>query len=335
MKKLMITAVTIAACGALFAETEKEWFDAVSDFSESNWTATTGVTKDGSTLTFSDADATYDTPAVADGDTPTAYVITANVKFTEENTDEVPDAKAGLRLTKSNDKYYFAYIGADGWVTSETEADANETYAITVLVGADAITYKVGEDTIGTKTLALAKPATCGFKGTGVMTSMIGKYTILDAVIPEVVPGEQIEVNTEAEAQTVEIALSDAQKAIGEGNINAYKAMFTRQVKLNEGTGKYDVTFVLTDAGKDALEAKNDTTVQNIMTTLAGDETSVAVKTVPGFYYSISQGTTPNALTEGPRTLATTDADINFTITKPEGAGFYQINVNTADNLVE
>ena len=278
MKKLMITAVTIAACGALFAETEtKDWFNAVTDFPDTRWSNTDGVTKSDTTLTFEDADTTYTTPDVTAGDTAVAYKITATVKFGEENTDTVEGAKAGLRLTKDGETYYFQYIGDTDWVKSEVTANPETEYTITVLVEDGTITYKVGDDVIGTKTLELAKPATCGFKGSGVLAALTGNYDVNSAI-----PVEQeiaAEVATDKAGAAIDatkattVALSDDGKTLTVNGQAISKAHYIFKA------GTEDKTFTLEIDPAEA-EVINEET-------FSAEDMSVTITTVSGFTYTL------------------------------------------------
>ena len=278
MKKLMITAVTIAACGALFADVEtKTWFnDAVQAYPE-GWSGE-GAEKTADGLTFTDAeDVTYTTPDVATGDTAVAYKITATVKFGEENTDTVEGAKAGLCLTKDGETYYFQYIGNEGWTKSTVTADPATEYTITVLVEAGTITYKVGDDTIGTKTLELAKPATCGFKGSGVLAALTGNYDVNSAI-----PVEQeiaAEVATDKAGAAIDatkattVALSDDGKTLTVNGQAISKAHYIFKA------GTEDKTFTLEIDPAEA-EVINEET-------FSAEDMSVTITTVSGFTYTL------------------------------------------------
>ncbi len=160
-------------------------------------------------------------------------------------------------------------------------------------------------------------------------------------------PGEQStatyesQADAEAAAANVTIAASDAVTTALSGSTADYLAKFEAKAVEIGSTGTYKVEVALTAAAETELEDLATTNVAiavaaqlpTIAASASGSQASIAVTgLVPGFYYSISYGTTVNAITtEGARVLADSTGSATLqTPAKAAGAttGFYRVNVN-------
>ena len=147
-----------------------------------------------------------------------------------------------------------------------------------------------------------------------------------------------------AAAAKVDIGATTAvENAVGAAGLGAYLANFEGKV-VDNGDGTYKVVVGLKAAAEAALA---DDATTNVMATVAAslpdivadaatEQTEVTVSNVvPGFYYSISYGTSLGAMnTEGARVLAPASGTITLqTPAKAANAtaGFYKVNVNVTD----
>ena len=144
-----------------------------------------------------------------------------------------------------------------------------------------------------------------------------GGSTVLDASTAEA-------ATNEAETVTIVISDSDAEAA---GQAYVLKKVIT----YDEGTGKYSVELAIDEEARNFVDP--DEAMAVVAGVLSGSAASVTVpaaKLTPGLYYSLAVATeVDGTYTEGLRTLATGSADIQFSISRPEGTkAFYKVLVN-------
>ena len=171
------------------------------------------------------------------------------------------------------------------------------------------------------------------------------------SLAPVVTPGENTQpkyTSTEAEAAVAEINGNKANyiatpEVLGDASAEVkaeYKNMFEAKTEYVSTADKYRIITELTTAAEETLANTASNAVETVAEALgeiaeaaAGDQTEVSVTGAqPGFYYSISYGVEPDALSEGVRVQAPASGNVTLK-TPPKSSevtdrGFYRVNVN-------
>ncbi len=236
------------------------------------------------------------------------------------------------------------------WIDLEFPAcAANAEIDVLGLGGIENITVETVFETIesfkcGVKNIGLKNDATFTLKlvitdgATTKEICSIDNLKVEAKAIEPVVPGEDIDIpadkDPEKYAEEVEAQKATLLKApvelTGEA-LTTYQGYFTAQV-----VGDNKVAFVLNTDGENAVEAEVKAVEADVLSVaLSADTTEFTIaEPLKGFYYSLKQG---GELTDlgfndaGDKNKLGGKDEIKFTLTKPEGKGFYQTIVTPVE----
>lgn len=216
----------------------------------------------------------------------------------------------------------FARVEADGKVTLVADGEAVANASLKVMAkDAPVVGLKKGESITLDETLATAKikpPEGCEPKKNG------NTYTMVEKSEEVVDPSkEPVVVDSEEAANALTISATSPDAAVVRDE--EYAEYFKKVVTPMEG-GKYSVAAVLDETVVKAEEVAAE--LAGKFDKITADGVEVAAK--PGLFYSVEQGETLGAMTEGERVMAKGEK-VQLKATKYSGSGFYKILVNTSD----
>ncbi len=238
--------------------------------------------------------------------------------------------------------------GSYGWVDKDYTCTAGDPVSVLATVGLeDDITVKTVFEAIqsfkcGVKNIDLKNDATFTLKlvitdgETTKEICSIDNLTVKAKSSP-VVPGEDIDIPSgkdpqeyagEVEAQKATL-LKAPVELTGEA-LSTYQSYFTAQVVGEK------VAFVLNEDGEEAVEEAVKAAEADVLSVaLSADTTELTIADpLKGFYYSLKQGgelTNLGFNEEGDKNKLAGKDEVKFTLTKPEGKGFYQTIVTPVE----
>ena len=238
-------------------------------------------------------------------------------------------------------------VGKDGQDLELYESAAN------LSTGTSIGKYFYDAENIGSKTYYVKKPDISGTYLIGLLVDgqLLEYITVAQQSAITVTPGSPIEYATEADAVAAqakaEVVPSAAVEAVltGEGALDAYKAMFTAEVRQVDGKWVVETQLkpeAWTNIVDSAVAASRQIPVAAVAT-LPSEGTTNLVFTgcIPGFYYSLYSGTsvtniTADAETENLNVLCGVDGVVEFPkVAKPgEREGFFFVGPKTYDAAV-
>lgn len=188
--------------------------------------------------------------------------------------------------------------------------------------GAPSIALAKDESITLDETLATATvtaPEDCELSHEGNVYTATAKAPAPAGVTPD---GEAVVVDTEEDAAKLVISATSPNTSIVSDE--AYAAYFTKKATVT-ADGKYSVMAVL-----DTTVVKADEVAAELVgkfDQITSDGVTIS-KAKPGLYYSVEQGQSLDAMTEGDRVQATAET-VTIKATKFTGSGFYKVLVNT------
>lgn len=234
----------------------------------------------------------------------------------------------GDRGEKSVDGLAFATV-AENVATLVANSAAVAGANLKVMAeGAPSIALAKDESITLDETLATATvtaPEDCVLSHVGNVYTATAKAPAPAGVTPD---GEAVVVDTEEDARNLVISATSPNTSIVSDE--AYAAYFTKMVTVT-ADGKYSVTAVL-----DTTVVKADEVAAELVgkfDQITSDGVTIS-KAKPGLYYSVEQGQSLDAMTEGDRVQAT-EATVTIKATKFTGSGFYKVLVNTKPKTTE
>ena len=211
------------------------------------------------------------------------------------------------------------------WQTDTLVEDVVENSVITI----NSITYANGYEFDSFTTVGLTDTGNNTFKVNGDVDASLTINVKAKAPSVVVPGGEVVVVETKEAAEALAVSVTSPNETVV---TTADYAKYFKKVITQTGDGKYSVTAEL-----DETVVKPDDTAADLVDKFDKiSEAGVTVAAKPGLYYSVKQGSSLGAMSEGARTMATmapgeTDGTVNLKATKFPGAGFYQIMVNFTD----
>lgn len=279
--------------------------------------------------------------------------VSAEIEIDGESVETVPET------LKKGQSYKVTFMAANGYQFAGGEqtlfegtagADAIVIYAPVVTAIAYTITYSwTGVEDADAEKIENTNPATytiedvitftaptCegytfkGFDTDGIALGSTGNKTVTGTFekssTPTVVVDpskEPVVVDSEEAANALTISATSP-----DANVvpDAVYTGYFKKVVTKTTDGKFSVAAVLDETVVKAEEVAAELVGKFDKITDAGVE--VAAK--PGLFYSVEQGQTLGAMTEGERVMAT-GITVQLKATKYSGSGFYKILVNTSD----
>lgn len=303
---------------------------------------------------------------------PTEYVEKCDSEFTVElyateavdkaadSDTDLTNVQGGLRLVKGSSKseVVLEYLDAGAWQTAtnvtrglDAKCTVKAVFHYQGIEGEtpDCVTYYVLNDD-RTQTNKVIKTTGCAAVEKRIISEvyvsdgtklgyLIGScqteaVVVVDVVVKEIVPGDEIEVDSESAAQALTVKVSDAVSAvigINTAAVEAYKGYFkvVATPTTEGGVTKYKATLEFTDKVKTDLEKEVEKALQTVVESFNSDEPQ-KIKGKPGLYYAIKRGDEINKMAVEEEEIAGPDGTVNIEIKKQEGSDkhFYRVVVS-------
>ena len=214
----------------------------------------------------------------------------------------------------------------DGKVTLVADGKATADASLKVMANGAPVDLKKGESITLDETLAKAEitvPEDCDKK----YDESTRTYTATEKTEPPAVvvdpSKEPVVVDSEEAANALTISATSPDASVVP---DAEYTGYFKKVVTQTTDGKFSVAAVLDETVVKAEEVAAE--LVGKFDKITADGVEVAAK--PGLFYSVEQGETLGAMTEGERVMAK-GTTVQLKATKYSGSGFYKILVNTSD----
>ena len=279
--------------------------------------------------------------------------VSAGIEIDGESVETVPET------LKKGQSYKVTFMAANGYQFAGGEqtvfegtagADAIVIEAPAVTAIAYEITYSwVGVEDADKENIANENPATYTIEDVITFTAPTCEgYTFKGFDIQGIALGEtgnKIVTGTFEKSSTPTVVVDPSKEPVVVDSEEAANALTISATSPDasvvpdaEYTGYFKKVVTQTTDGKFSVAAVLDETVvkaEEVAAELVGKfdkitDAGVEVAAKPGLFYSVEQGQTLGAMTEGERVMAT-GTTVQLKATKYSGSGFYKILVNTSD----